>query len=282
MVEEAIKKASILIEALSYIKKFRGTVTVIKYGGSMLEDSALRDKILDDIVFMNYVGLHPVIVHGAGPSISRALEQKGVNTKFVEGLRFTDKATLEVVIKQTDTMNSILTDELIKKDAEVESFNSKNVITGASLIKEELGLVGHPEALDIKHIKESLSSYKVPVVSPLGKDDAGNFYNINADLMATFIAECLKAEKLVLLTDVAGILKTMQDPDSLMSTLSIKDAQGLIEKGIITGGMLPKVQSSIEALGSGVNKVHIIDARIPHGLLLEIFTDKGIGTQIVH
>jgi len=282
MVEEAIKKADILIEALSYIKKFRGSVTVIKYGGSMLEDSVLRSKILDDIVFMNYVGLRPVIVHGAGPSITRSLEEEGIGTKFIDGFRFTDEATLKIVIQQTDAMNSILVNELIQKDAEAEGINSKKIIVEASKVKEELGLVGEPKELDVEFIETALSKGKIPVVSPLGKDVQGNFYNINADLMATFVAKKLEAEKLVLLTDVAGILRVTQDLSSLISTLSIKETEELITSGVVTGGMLPKLQASVGALKAGVNKVHIIDTRILHGLLLEIFTDKGIGTQIIH
>jgi len=280
-VQEAIKKADVLIEALPYIKKFHRKIVVIKYGGSILSDEKIRKGVLEDIVFLNFMGLRPILVHGGGANISERMRSSGKKAEFVDGLRVTDEKTLAMVEEELQKLNETIVQELIVLGARAVSIAGKKVI---HVKKKEagidLGFVGDITKIDADPILEDLSNDTVGVVLPLGKGADKNTYNINADEAAAGIASALKAEKLVLLTNVKGITRNIDDPHSFIPTLTIKEAEGLIADKIIQTGMVPKVKACINALHHGVKKTHIIDARISHGLLLEIFTDKGIGTEI--
>lgn len=282
--EEAIKKAEVLIEALPYIKKFHKKIIVIKYGGSILSDERIRRGVLEDIVFLSFMGLEPVLVHGGGPNISERMRKSGKKAQFVDGVRVTDEDTLLVVEEELKELNELIVKELIQLGAQAVGLHGKN----KNLIQVEkkhalldLGYVGDVIQVNTKLIREELGNDNVPVILPMGRGTDRHLYNVNADESAAAVSGALGAEKFVLLTNVAGILRTADDPASLISTLTVSEAVGLIESKIVCEGMIPKVRASIAAVNKGVKKTHVIDARIPHGLLLEIFTDEGIGTEIV-
>ena len=285
--DEAIKKADVLIEALPYIKKFSGKVIVIKYGGSSLGKKELKRSIIEDIVFMNYAGMKPVLVHGGGPDISKKLEELGKKPEFIDGFRVTDKEALEVVDSVLTRLNAELVENiksiggnafgLIGRDANIIKAKKINLKDG----KKDLGFVGEIVSVDTTVIERFLDANVIPVIAPLGRGDDGNIYNINADTSASAIAGALKAEKFVLLTNVPGILKNRNDRESLLHTVSVGEIEKLIKKGTIESGMIPKTRACVDAVSKGVKKSHIIDAGLPHALLLEIFTDKGIGTEII-
>jgi len=282
-VEEAIKKADVLIEALPYIRKFHKKIIVIKYGGSILGEEKIRKGVLEDIVFLNFMGLRPVLVHGGGPNISERMRASGIKTEFVDGMRVTDEDTLEVVGEELKSLNDLIVRELSELGARGIGLNGKdkNIIqVEKKKSKIDLGLVGHIIGTDNRPILKELSKDKVAVILPMGIGKDKKTYNVNADEAAASIAVGLEAEKLVILTDVKGIMRNPEDPHSFLSALTIEEAKGLVENRIIQQGMIPKVTACIDALDRGVKKTHIIDARTPHGLLLEIFTDQGIGTEI--
>ncbi len=282
--EEAIKKAEVLVEALPYIKKFHKKVIAIKYGGSILGDEKIRKGVLEDIVFLNFMGLRPVLVHGGGPNISDRMRQSGKKTDFVDGMRVTDEETLVVVEEELQSLNDLIVKEMEELGVKVVGLNGKQnqlIQVEKKKAKIDLGLVGNINAINAVPILEELAKDKVVVVLPMGVGKDKLTYNVNADEAAAYLAGALKAEKLVLLTNVKGIMRNAEDPNSFLSTLAIKDAKTLIEDKIIQTGMIPKVKACIDALEQGVKKTHIIDARTPHGLLLEIFTNQGIGTEIV-
>ena len=281
--EEAIKKADVLIEALPYIKRFHKKIIVIKYGGSILGDDKMRKGVLEDIVFLNFMGLRPVLVHGGGPNISDRMRSSGKKTEFVDGMRVTDEDTLTMVEEELQKLNDVIVKEIIDLGAPAGGLNGKEnrlIQTEKKKAKIDLGLVGHIIGVNIEPILEMLNDDKVAVVLPMGRGSDKKTYNVNADEAAAGISAALKAEKLVLLTNVKGIMRNAEDPNSFISALTIKEAQGLIRDNVIQQGMIPKVSACIDALKDGVKKTHIIDERIPHGLLLEIFTDKGVGTEI--
>jgi len=281
--EEAIKKADVLIEALPYIKRFHKKIIVIKYGGSILGEEKIRKGVLEDIVFLNFMGLRPVLVHGGGPNISDRMRTSGKKTEFVDGMRVTDEDTLFMVEEELQKLNNIIVDEITELGASASGLNGKEnrlLQTEKKKAKIDLGLVGHIVAVNTEPILELLRVDKVAVVLPMGRGADKKTYNVNADEAAASIAAALKAEKMVLLTNVKGIMRNSEDPNSFISTLTIKDAQALTQDNVIQQGMIPKVSACIDALKNGVKKTHVIDARIPHGLLLEIFTDKGVGTEI--
>ena len=282
--QEAIKKADVLIEALPYIKKFHKKIIVIKYGGSILGDEKIRKGVLEDIVFLNFMGLRPVLVHGGGPNISERIRESGKKTEFVDGMRVTDEDTLAVVEEELQKLNDVIVGEISELGAKAVGLSGKDKIILAEKKKSkiDLGLVGHIVGIDIENILEELKTDRVVVILPVGKGKDKKTYNVNADEAASHIASSLKAEKLVLLTNVKGIMRNPEDPNSFLSTLTKEEARGLMQDNIIQQGMIPKVMACINALDMGVKKTHIIDARIPHGLLLEIFTDEGIGTEIEH
>jgi len=282
--EEAIKKAEVLIEALPYIKRFHKKVIVIKYGGSILAEEKIRKSVLEDIVFLNFMGLRPVLVHGGGPNISGRIRAEGKKTEFVDGIRVTDEETIVIVEEELEKLNAIIVNELCELGANAVGLNGekkKIIRVEKKGAKVDLGLVGHITQINTEPILKELKSDTVAVVLPMGKGEDKKAYNVNADEVASSISSALKAEKLVLLTNVRGIMRNPEDSHSFLSTLTIQEAKGLMENNIIQQGMIPKVKACIEALENGVKKTHIIDARMPHGLLLEIFTDRGVGTEIV-
>lgn len=282
--EEAIRKADVLIEALPYIKKFHKKIIVIKYGGSILGEEKIRKGVLEDIVFLNFMGLKPVLVHGGGPNISDRMRHSGKKTEFVDGMRVTDEETLAVVEEELQTLNDIIVKEISELGARAVGLNGKNdslIQAEKKKAKVDLGLVGNIVGVNTGIVLEELKKDRIAVILPMSSAKDKKTYNVNADEAAASVAGALEAEKFVLLTNVKGILRNPDDPHSFISTLTTKEAKGLVEGKVIQQGMIPKVQACIEALEKGVKKTHIIDARIPHGLLLEIFTDKGIGTEIV-
>jgi acetylglutamate kinase len=280
--DEAIKKADVLVEALPYIKKFHKKAIVIKYGGSILSEEKIRKEVLEDIVFLNFIGLRPVLVHGGGPNISERMRASGKKTEFVDGMRVTDEETLKLVEEELQVLNNLIVQELAELGSKAIGLNGKDKIiqTEKKEAKIDLGLVGNIVDIDDQIILEELRKDKVVVILPMGRGKDKKTYNVNADEAAASIASKLGAEKLVLLTNVKGIMRNPDDPHSFLSTLTIEEAQGLAENNVIQQGMIPKVKACIDALNNGVKKTHIIDARTPHGLLLEIFTDQGIGTEI--
>jgi len=282
--EEAIKKSDVLIEALPYIKKFHRKIIVIKYGGSILGDEKIRKGVLEDIVFLSLTGIRPVLVHGGGPNISDRMRASGKKTEFVDGMRVTDEDTLLVVEEELQSLNDLIAGEISELGAKATGLNGKdkNIIqVEKKRGKIDLGLVGNIVGINTEPLLEELKDNKVVVVLPMGRGRDKKAYNVNADEAAANIAVALGAEKLVLLTNVKGIMRDPEDPHSFLSTLTTEEAGGLIETNVIQQGMIPKVSACINALENGVKKTHIIDARTPHALLLEIFTDQGIGTEIV-
>ncbi|MFH1460716.1 MAG: acetylglutamate kinase [Candidatus Omnitrophota bacterium] len=284
IVEEALKKVDILIEALPYIKKFNSKVVVIKYGGSTIEQSELNQSILEDITFMNQVGIHPVVVHGAGPFITREMKKAGIDVKFVKGIRVTDEKTLDIVNIALNEVNKNIIKELKNLGNEAKGFVGKNgelILAKKKNLTTDVGFVGEVTGFDSKLMHSLLNSKMIPVIAPLGVDENGQLYNLNADTVAAEIAQAMGAEKLVLLTNVRGIMRDINNPDSLLSSITINQLDTLIDNNVIKGGMIPKVNACRRAAEQGVNKTHIIDAKIPHALLLEIYTDTGIGTEII-
>lgn len=287
--KDVIQKATGMIEALPYIQKFRGETVVVKFGGSIMESVEGYRKILEDAAFMEVIGMRPVIVHGGGKAISRALAEQDIPSKFVRGLRVTDEATVQVVEK---VLNQQVNPEIVNV---LQSFQcAGRGIHGEDIMRavkhretddegHELnwGFVGNVEHVDTAPIQAYLRADIAPVITPLGRGADGQVYNINADEAAASIACALRARKLVFLSDVPGLLKNPSDPESLISTVRASEVDKLVEDGTISGGMLPKLQGALKALHMGVRKVHIIDASLPHSLLLELFTDEGVGTEII-
>lgn len=281
--EDAIRKADVLIEALPYIKKFHKRIIVIKYGGSILGEEKIRKGVLEDIVFLSFMGLKPILVHGGGPNISDRMRTSGKKTEFVDGMRVTDEETLKLVEEELKKLNQVIVNEVSELGAKAIGLNGKEeqlIQAEKKKAKIDLGMVGHITGINTELLHNELDKDKIVVILPMGKGKDKRTYNVNADEAAASIAGELEAEKLVLLTNVKGIMRNADDPHSFLSTLSTKEASDLIENNIIQQGMIPKVRACIEALKKGVKKTHIIDARTPHGLLLEIFTDQGIGTEI--
>ncbi|PIQ84837.1 MAG: acetylglutamate kinase [Candidatus Omnitrophica bacterium CG11_big_fil_rev_8_21_14_0_20_63_9] len=280
--EDSIRKADILVEALPYIQAFHGKIIVAKYGGSAIDNPTAMRGILQDLVFLSAVGLRPVLVHGGGPMITKKLSETGKKSKFIDGMRVTDGETIRVVNQELDAVNRRLVTQVKALDGRAEGIGpSRRVILAEPHPRaSELGFVGSVKAVHTAPIRALMPHQVIPVISPVGTD-GGQLYNINADDVASQVAAHLRAEKLVLLTNVRGILRQASDPHSLISTLSVKEARMLIERGVIQEGMIPKVKACVEALRHGVKKTHVIDAAIPHAMLLEIFTKQGVGTEIV-
>ncbi|HAZ11129.1 MAG: acetylglutamate kinase [Omnitrophica bacterium GWA2_41_15] len=282
--EKAIKKADVLIEALPYIKSYSGKIFVIKYGGSALINPEIKKGVLQDIVFMSYVGIRPILVHGGGPFINEEFRKLGKKVKFTEGLRVTTKDDITVVDRVLSQVNEGIVNDIKKLGGRALGMNTtkKNIIKARPHKESKiLGFVGEIDAVNVDTIRNAVRPRTIPVISPVSIGEDNELYNINADDASSEIAIALKAVKLVLLTDVKGIMRHKGDESSLISTLAMKDADTLIARKVIQSGMIPKVKACMNALRSGVSKTHIIDGRIPHSLLLEIFTDKGIGTEIL-
>ena len=289
--KEAIQKADTLIEAMSWIRQFRDKVTVIKLGGSVLDDEDSLRHLLLDILFMESVGMWPVVVHGGGKRISRAMAEAGIEQRFVQGRRYTDDATLEIVERTlaTDTCHYLADEfERLGGRAMTLNFESTNVLHGErlTLVGEQgepvdLGRVGQVTRVDRQVIENLCYAGQVPFIPSMCVDDAGGKLNVNADSAATAVAQALGAEKLIFLSDVPGVLRDRNDPNSLITTLDENTARQYIADGTIEAGMIPKVEGCLETLERGVRKIHIIDGRLRHSLLLEIYTTGGVGTQIV-
>jgi len=282
--DQFIKKASILIEAIPYIHDFRRKIFVIKYGGSILDDPKIRHNVLQDIVFLSYVGIRIIIVHGGGPHISARMKEKGLKNEFVDGIRVTDKETLTIVGEELEKLNKQIVAEIKSLKGDVTGLKGQENIIFVKKKKavKDLGFVGTITSVNKEHLESHLAQGQITVVSPMGMTTEKQPHNVNADEVASAIANSMKAEKLVLLTDVPGVMRDIKDISTLMSTLTLAQVAELIASGVIVGGMIPKVSSCVEALkGGGVNKTHIVDARMPHALLLEFFTDQGVGTQII-
>lgn len=282
--KEAIKKSEVLIEALPYIKNFFERTIVIKYGGAAVDEKGLDPSILEDIMFMNYAGMRPVVVHGGGPYISKMMKKSGIEPKFIGGRRYTDARSLAIIERALGTINGKIVKTLRGMGAKAFGISGReNNLIHVKKMKADvdLGYVGQVTSVDTTVIKRLIKDNIVPVIYPLGMGRDHHVYNVNADDVASAIAVELKAEKFVLLTNVKGVLRDKSDPSTIYNTLKASDAERLINKKVIEGGMIPKTRSCINAIKGGVKKAHILDAGIPHALLLEMFTDRGIGTEIV-
>lgn len=283
--EEIIKKADVLIEALPYIQSFYDKTIVIKFGGAGMTDAVIRRNVLEDIVFMSYVGMRPVLVHGGGPYINKRLEEVGKEIKFVKGFRVTDEETMEIVEEELAKVNREIVREIISHGGSAISLSGKedHLIEVKKLEVEgtDIGFVGEITKINGDVVQKMLTSDIIPVISPIGIGKDGFTYNVNADTSAAEIARSLGAIKLILLTNVRGVLKDPENPESFISHITVSEIEKLVETKVISAGMIPKVKACMRALERGVKKIHIVDSKIPHGILLEIFTDKGIGTEIV-
>jgi acetylglutamate kinase len=277
-------RVRVLSEALPYIQQFAGRTVVVKYGGAAMKDSSLKDKVIRDVVFLACVGLRPVVVHGGGPEINSWLGKLGIEAQFKNGLRVTDAATMDVVeMVLVGRVNKELVSLINRAGGKAVGLCGKdgNLIKARPEGREGIGFVGEVNSVDINLLESLVSSGYIPVVSSVAADETGQAYNINADTVAGELAAALGAEKLILLTDTVGILKDYKDPSTLIARVDIQEARQLIETGVVGGGMIPKVTCCVRSLAQGVRAAHIIDGRIPHALLLEIFTDEGIGSMIV-
>jgi len=290
-VAEVTAKAKVLLEALPYIQDFRGSTFVVKYGGSFMDDPdpSARLRVATDVAFLAAVGINVVVIHGGGKAITRAMEAGGLKANFIHGMRVTDEAAIAIV-KQT-------LDEVVNRDvcAAIEQAGGRpkglpgdSVLVCQKILTEEdgkpidLGFVGEVTEVKVKLIRKEIAEGFLPVISPVAEGLDGKPYNVNADLVAGRVASALRARRLVYMSDVPGLLSSPPDPETLISTLKISQVDDLKKKGVIDKGMKPKVGSAVRALEEGVQRVHFVDGRLPHSLLLEIFTDQGIGTEIVH
>jgi len=277
-------RVQVLSEALPYIQQFAGRTVVVKYGGAAMKDNVLKDKVIRDIVFLSCVGLRPILVHGGGPEINSWLDKLGIEPQFKNGLRVTDSSTMDVVeMVLVGRVNKEIVSLINQAGGMAVGLCGidGHLITARPQGDEGIGFVGEVSNVNIKILETLSSNGYIPVVSSVASDDNGQAYNINADTVAGEIAAALGAEKLILLTDTRGILKDYKDSSTLIPKVDITEARELIGDGIVSGGMIPKVTCCVRSLAQGVKAAHIIDGRIPHALLLEIFTDGGIGTMIL-
>ncbi|MCY7320640.1 MAG: acetylglutamate kinase [Phormidesmis sp. CAN_BIN36] len=277
-------RVRVLSEALPYIQQFAGRTIVVKYGGAAMKDAALKEKVMRDVVFMSCVGLRPVLVHGGGPEINSWLDKLGIEPQFKNGLRVTDAATMDVVeMVLVGRVNKEIVSLINQAGGSAVGLCGKDasLITARPADEEGIGFVGEVTNVNIQILDSLVKAGHIPVVSSVAADETGQAYNINADTVAGELAAALGAEKLILLTDTAGILRDYKDVATLIPRLDIHDARNLIDEGIVSGGMIPKVNCCVRSLAQGVRAAHIIDGRLPHALLLEIFTDAGIGSMLV-
>lgn len=283
--QKYLDKAEVLVEALPYIQKFNRKIIVVKYGGSAMIDEELQQKVIKDVTLLKLTGFKPIIVHGGGKEISRWLEKVGLEAKFVNGLRVTDEETMEVAEMVLNKINKDLVRMVEKLGVRAIGISGKD----GALLKvekkysegEDIGFVGDVKEVNADILSDLLEKDFLPIVCPIGVDDEYHTYNINADDAAYAIAKAMNAEKLAFLSDIDGVYRDYEDKSSLITRLTIEEAEELLASGNISGGMLPKLQNCIGAIKNGVSRVHILDGRIPHCLLLEIFTKKGIGTAII-
>jgi acetylglutamate kinase len=282
-------KAETLLEALPYFQQFRGRTVVVKYGGAAMENPDLVESVMRDIVFLEAVGINPVVVHGGGKAITAAMRQENLTARFIDGLRVTDEASIRIIDRVlSEVIGPLLAQRIREMGGKAEVVSGKDVLvaekspprvdsTGAKI---DFGFIGDITEVEIARVQKLVDKEIVPVVSPLGRGRDGQVYNINADIAAAKIAQALKAHKIIYLSDVNGVRRDPRDENSLISTLTPAQIQQLKQQGVIEGGMIPKVDSALEALANGVGKVHFLDGKQPHSLLLELFTDAGIGTEI--
>lgn len=282
--EQIISKAEVLIEALPYIQKFNQKKVVVKYGGSAMKEEGLKEKVIKDVALLKLVGMQPIIVHGGGSEISKWLEIVGHKSEFVEGLRVTDEKTMEVAEMVLGKVNKDLVQLVEKQGVKSVGISGKDggtVKVDRKKVKgQDIGFVGDIKEINVDLIDTLIENDFIPIISPIGLDDNFDNYNINADDVACAVAKAVDAEKLVFLTDTEGVYSNPEDSTSLISVLPLKKAHELIESGYVGGGMIPKLNNCIDAVNNGVSRVHILDGRIEHCLLLEFFTDRGIGTAI--
>lgn len=290
--QQVIDKAAVLAEALPYIRQFSGKTVVIKYGGAAMAAADLKDAVMQDIALMKYVGMNPIVVHGGGPEVSAVSKQMGLESKFIDGLRVTDGATVAIaqMVLVGKTNREIVT-HLVAQGIKAVGLSgqdggllraSKHLHVSAKTGETvDLGYVGDVAAVDTSILHALTGAGFVPVIAPIGLGPGGQPYNINADTVAGAVASALGAEKLVLLTDVEGVRADKDDPSSLLSRITVQEVKSWMAKGRLEGGMIPKLECCLTALEGGVNRVHIIDGRVPHSLLLEVFTDRGVGTMVI-
>ncbi len=283
-------RAATLIEALPYLQKFRGQTFVIKYGGSAMESDEAVERLLRDVVFLEAVGINPVLVHGGGKAISARMREAGLAARFVNGLRVTDEASIRIVEEVLDReVNPRLVKTIDEFGGRARGFSGREVLRAEKLPPvedgkggaEDIGFVGRVTGVKAADLKKVLHEERVPVVSPVARGADGHTYNVNADEAAAAIAGALRAEKLIFLSDVPGIMRDREDPESLLPTVRADQVDDLIRQKVLEGGMIPKVQGAVAALRQGVGKTHMVDGRLAHALLLEIFTNEGVGTEIV-
>ena len=279
--DSAMHKAAVLTEALPYIQDFCGSTVLVKVGGSVMESDDTLDSLLADIAFMDAVGIKVVLVHGGGKAISKALKESGITPQFVDGLRVTDAASMEIVRR---TLNNVVNTDLVRRLQNTRT-NARPVhgnwmFAAEKIASPDRGFVGEPIGADLRIVNEMLDAGIMPVVTPIATGPDGQLYNVNADSAAAFLAKELKVRKFALVSDVPGLLRDPENPGSLMSTLKLSDVAALKADGTISGGMLPKIEGCERAIQAGVKKVHLVDGRMPHSLLLEIFTREGVGTEI--
>ncbi len=284
ILETEVDRVRILSEALPYIQQFRGRTVVVKYGGAAMKDSTLKASVVRDIVFMACVGMRPVVVHGGGPEINTWLTKLNIEPQFKDGLRVTDAPTMDVVeMVLVGRVNKELVSLINQAGGQAVGLCGKdgNLITARSQGDADVGFVGDVTNIEPGLVKALVEDGYIPVISSVASDDSGQAYNINADTVAGELAAALNAEKLILLTDTRGILRDYKDPSTLLPKLDIREARQLIDEGVVAGGMIPKVQCCVRSLAQGVGATHILDGRINHALLLEIFSDTGIGSMLV-
>lgn len=284
---ELIQKAGVLLEALPYVQRFRSSTFVVKYGGSFMDspDEQIRTGVAADIVFLEAVGINPVVVHGGGKAITKAMEQAGIAANFIKGMRVTDEPTMKVVEDVLfNVTNRDIVEMIQKLGGKARSFHGRDVFKCRKLMQDgvDLGYVGEVVDVDIEALKKCLKMEVTPVISPIGLGvDDGHAYNINADVAAAKLAVAIGARRLVFMSDVPGLMRDPKDPTTLISHLETKEVALLKQAGVIDKGMIPKVDSAVAAVNAGVRRVHFVDGRIPHSVLLEIFTDQGIGTEVM-
>jgi acetylglutamate kinase len=284
-----VAKAEALLEALPFIQKFRGQTFVIKYGGSAMEDDHLIERLLKDVVFLEAVGINPVLVHGGGKTITQRMREAGQTPRFVNGLRMTDQVAIRIV---EEVLDGVIRPKIVKKmedfGGRAEGFSGRDVFKARRLAPQidgkhlvDVGYVGEVTSLELSGVTEAIDREVVPVISPIAQAEDGVILNVNADIAASAMAGALKAAKMIYVSDVMGVMRDVKDRSSLIPSVSRANVAQLIKDETIEGGMIPKLLSAVEAINAGVGKVHIIDGRIPHALLLEVFTANGIGTELV-
>ena len=283
--QELLEKANVLIEALPYIRRFHGKTVIVKYGGSAMVDHELKKNVIRDVALLKLVGFRPIIVHGGGKEITKRIDKVGLDTEFVNGLRVTDKDTMLVAEMVLNRVNKGLVSMMEKTGLKAVGISGKD----GTILRvdkkyadgKDIGYVGEIREVDHQLLDTLLDNDYIPVICPVGSDDAYHSFNINADDAACAVAVAMKASKLVFLSDIEGVYEDPKDPSTLISEMSVSEAREFIKSGHAGGGMLPKLQNCIDAIEAGVARVHILDGRTPHSLLLEFFTDKGIGTAII-